>query len=143
MAVVIFDQARFLDRYPEFKKTLTKYPTSAVNCFSEAELFLDNSNGGRVPVPPRDLFLNMITAHIMVLNYGRDGQKPSGVVGRIKSAGQGSVNVQAEMDSPAGSQAWWNQTQYGASYWQASKPYKLAFYVPPPGRGQFFLNEEG
>ena len=69
----------------------------------------------------------MITAHIAQLNSGTAAQAASPLVGRITNATQGSVSVatSGDMGEPAsGSAAWFQQTKYGAAYWQASMPYR-------------------
>jgi hypothetical protein len=135
MAVVVFDQAAFLDRYPEFAATIGNYPRAAVNAFDEACLYLNNTDSSRVPEPPRSILLNMLTAHIVALSYGVNGKAVSGLVGRITSAGEGSVNVSADMGPSTSQKAWYEQTQYGASYWRASAVYRTAIYVPPACSG--------
>ena len=144
MAVVAFNQAAFIDRYPEFAATLANHPTSAVNSFAEACVYLDNTDYSRVPVPPRTTLLNMITAHIMCLYFGINGNPPNRMVGRIASAGEGSVNVSSEMGPATASSAWYMQTQYGAAYWRASMPWRSARYVPPQsGRVVAYFPQEG
>lgn len=131
MAVVAFVQASFLEEYPEFVPTIANYPTAAKVCFANACLYLDNTETSRVPDPPRGALLMMLTAHILTLRFGVNGKVPSGLVGRVASAGEGSVNVSADMGPTTASSAWYQQTQYGASYWRASAPYRRAIYVPP------------
>lgn len=138
MAVVVFDKCKFLDRYPEFNPTVAAYATSAENCFTEATLFLNNTDTSRIPVETRALLLNMLTAHIMALNFGINGQGASALVGRIASAGEGSVNVSTDMGPSTSQKAWYEQTKYGAAYWRASMPYRSATYVPPMGSSSCF-----
>lgn len=132
MAIVVFDKCKFLDRYPEFIPTVAANATSAENCFEEATLFLDNTNSSRIPAPTRVLLLNMLTAHIMAINFGINGQGASALVGRIASAGEGSVNVSADMGPATSQKAWYEQTKYGAAYWRASMAYRSATFIPPP-----------
>lgn len=132
MTVVIWDQAAFLERYPEFQDTIAKFPRAGMECFEEAGLFLNNTDSSIVPAPtPRARLLGMLTAHIMALNFGVNGQAPSGVVGRVTSATEGSVSVTADMGPSSSNKAWFEQTQYGASYYRAVAPYRTARYVPP------------
>jgi hypothetical protein len=133
MAVVKFDEADFLNEYPEFTATVALYPSNniAQRCFNQATLYLDNRDCSRVPIPPRKDLLNMLTAHILCIRFGVRGKPPSGAVGRVASAGQGSVNVSLEMGPATDQKAWYEQTPYGAAYWRASMAYRSAMYVPP------------
>ena len=67
------------------------------------------------------------TAHIAQLFAPMaNGQPASTLVGRINSATQGSVSVQAAYSNNVTEQmAWFVQTQYGAMYWVATAPYRL------------------
>lgn len=144
MAVVTFNKAAFLARYPEFNATVALYTTAdiAQMCFDEAGLYCDNRDCSRIPIPPRDTLLNMMTAHIMALNFGVNGQPATQAVGRVSSAGEGSVNVSLEMGTPTNDKAWYMQTKYGAAFWQASKGYRSALYIPPDDSPtQIFLRE--
>lgn len=87
--------------------------------------------------------LYLLTAHIAWLNAPRDaagapasqGAPPSPLVGRIDSAAEGSVNVHADMgDANAGSpsQAWYEQTRYGAEYWAMTAFARTARYLANP-----------
>lgn len=127
MSSVVFDPAVFKQRYPEFgtipDATLDLY-------FAEAQIYLDNTGCSEVKnLNTRRLLLWMVTAHIAALNSGVNGQPPSGLVGRVSNATEGSVSVGAEYNVP-GTAAWFSQTQYGASYWEASKRFRLFRYYP-------------
>jgi hypothetical protein len=145
MAVVVFDKVAFLARYPEFVATDALYPSPAdiiTASFNEACVILDNRDCSRVPVPPRDTLLNMLTAHIVAIYFGIDGKPPSRAVGRVASAGQGSVNVSLAMGPATDQKAWYEQTIYGASYWRASMGYRSMLIVPPcPAPEQIYLQE--
>jgi hypothetical protein len=126
MGVVVFDATSFKVRYPEFSTVndaiLSEY-------FAESTLYLNNTEMSRVSdVVQRSMLLNMIVAHIAALNSGVNGQAPSGLVGRINSATEGSVSVTADYGAVSNTQAWYLQTRYGASYWQAIKQYRQAVY---------------
>lgn len=116
--VVAFDAAYFAVRYPGFSAVgsalLNDY-------FSEAGILLNNtassivrdaSTGGR-----RYILLHMLTAHIAQLNSGANGQAPSGLVGRISAATQGSVNVSTDMGQQPMAAAYYLQTPYGTQFW--------------------------
>lgn len=131
MAIVVFNQVKFLQRYPEFAATVAAYPTSAQDSFDEACIYLDNTDASLVPDPPRTLLLNMLTAHVLFLGYGANGQAAPQTVGRVSNAGEGSVSVGLDMGPVSDQMAWYNQTKYGAAYWRASSAYRSAFYIPP------------
>jgi len=131
--VVVFDYPSWAARYPEFNSV----PQNTVQAyFNEAQLYCDNSPVGLVPncapVFQRAQFLNMLTAHITMLNAVINGQPSSPLVGRINSATEGSVSVQTQLDYPAGSPQWYAQSKYGIAYWQASSSFRTMRYVPGP-----------
>ncbi len=119
MAVVAFDETAFKARYPEFASVSG---TLLSACFTEATLYLNNTDTSIVQdVTHRALLLNMLTAHVAFLGgaLSADGQvRP---VGRMSSAAEGSVSASFEGVPPTpGTGAWFQQTQYGASFWQAT-----------------------
>jgi hypothetical protein len=112
MSSVVLDLAGFRARYPEFSAvadaTLNAY-------FSEATLYLSNNDNSPVQdLARRSLLLNMITAHIAQLATNGGGS-----VGRVSSGTEGSVSASTEYLTP-GTHSWFTQTQYGASFWQAT-----------------------
>lgn len=131
MAVVIFDPAAFKLRYPEFTNVSDVLLTE---CFLEAGLYLSNKDNSPVQdVTRRGMLLYMLTAHIAFIGgaLGTDGQARP--VGRLSQASEGSVS--ASFDSvPAtpGSGAWFAQSQYGASFWQATSSLRGFRYRPRP-----------
>lgn len=128
--IVVFDYQNWARRYPEFS-TVT-IPLAA-DYFAEAGLYLDNGTCGLVSdLSVRSLLLNMLTAHIAALNSGTNGQAPSGLVGRITSATEGSVSVTVDGGEMPGSAAWYMQTQYGASFYRATAKYRGMRYIPAP-----------
>lgn len=121
MAVVVFDPAAFVARYPEF--TAIQEPTLQAY-FAEATIYLDNSDQSRVgDITVRAVLLNMLVAHIAAL-------AATPLVGRISQATEGSVTVTSEMGPPSGSSEWFKQTKYGAAFWQAAAPYRTFQYIP-------------
>lgn len=140
---VTFDPAAFVARYPEFAAVS---PTLLGAYFEEAALYCSNSTANPAfPDGTLPTLLNMLTAHIAWLNAPRDadgnpastGDPASPLVGRINSATEGSVTVQADIgDAAAGSpsQPWYMQTKYGAAYWAATAQYRTAFPVLNPVR---------
>ncbi|MBX9593933.1 MAG: DUF4054 domain-containing protein [Roseomonas sp.] len=129
-SVVTFNYLVWVARYPEFSHVQEDL---AALYFEEATLYLDNSGRcGSVEVSRRSLLLNMATAHIAALYSGPAGQPASALVGRISQATEGSVSVQADMGAQAASAAFWMQTKYGASFWQATAGLRTMRYVPGP-----------
>lgn len=119
--VVTFDPAAFKLRYPEFA---TVGDSLLGMYFDEAGLYLNNTPCSVVQdLARRTTLLYMLTAHIAGLSV-------ASLVGRISNATEGSVSVTADMGPVTNSQAWYLQTKYGASYWNATRPYRTARYVP-------------
>ena len=101
-------------------------------CFTEATTYLANTDASRVQdIGKRTIFLNMLTAHIAYIGgaLGADGQARP--VGRVSTAGEGSVSAAFEY-LPPGTQAWYVQSQYGAAYWQATASYRAFAYRSRP-----------
>lgn len=137
--VVQFLASEFNALYPEFAGL-----TSGVeqNAFNDAVLLLSNSCCSAVrDANERLILLYKLTAHMLVLNAGtNDGAgnvtTPQGIVGRIDSAAEGSVNVSAAYNAVVGeSEAFFIQTKYGAQFWQMTAAYRTMLYVPPPSFG--------
>ncbi|CAI1224556.1 DUF4054 domain-containing protein [Serratia proteamaculans] len=128
MAIVVFDVDAFRERYPEFDTV----SDSLLNAyFVEAAVYLNNTDTSPVcDVAVRAVYLNMLVAHIAALNSGVNGQKATGLVGRITSASEGSVSVSTDAGPSSASSWWYMQTPYGAAYWQATLPYRTIRYVP-------------
>lgn len=131
MTAVVFDPAAFKARYPEFA-SVSDFLLG--ECFLEAGLYLSNADNSPVQnLQRRAMLLNMLTAHIAFLGgaLSPDGQpKP---VGRASSATEGSVSIGLEYQVP-GSAAWFTQTQWGASFWQATTSLRGFRYIPQPTR---------
>jgi hypothetical protein len=141
--VVIFDPAAFKARYPEFSSVddalLRAYFDEA------AALYLDNTDASRVQqIEQRSVLLNLLVAHIAQINAGSSVQPASPLVGRVNTATEGSVSVGTDMGAVPGTAAWFLQTKYGASYWQATAQFRTMRYIPgasscpyptPPGPG--------
>lgn len=131
-AIATFVASSFKDAYPNF----ATIPDAALEgLFDIATLYLRNDGTGPVrTTAAQTSLLYMLTAHLAQLTYGADGQGGSGLVGRISSASEGSVNVSTDFPSNA-SNAWFIQTPYGASFWQATAAYRVfARYLPGPTR---------
>lgn len=131
MAVAEFNYSAWITRYPEMGAVSDE---QAALFFAEAGLYLDNSDCSPVPdVARRLILLNMLTAHIAALSGALDPSgQPSGTVGAVSSATEGSVSVSFDTGLEAGTAPWYRQTQYGLSFWQATKGLRSAVYVPGP-----------
>ena len=128
MAQAVFNYAAWAARYPEFAGV---DEALASLYFAEACLYLDNRDDSPVSdIAVRGLLLNMLTAHIAAL-AGASGRSAD-QVGRVASASEGSVSVSMDTGTLPGSAAWYQQTQYGLTYWKASQPYRSATYVAAP-----------
>lgn len=132
MAVAVFNLAAFLARYPEFSSV---NQTLLAALFSEAgELYLNNTDCSPVQnITRRGMLLNMLTAHIAFIGGAltADGQpKP---VGRVSQAAEGSVSATFEGVPPTpGTGAWFQQSQYGAAFWQATSSLRGFRYIAQP-----------
>lgn len=131
MGAVVFDPAAFKARYPEFAAVSDAALTA---CFTEAGLYLSNANNSPVQnLTRRALLLNMLTAHIAYIGglLSVDGMPRP--VGRVSAASEGSVSASFENLTP-GSASWFQQSQYGAAFWQATTSLRGFRYVPQPTR---------
>lgn len=144
-APVTFNFQTWVSMYPEFAGL---NPTMGANYFNRATFLCDNSATnpiGTVTGNPDmiDTLLYILTSHIAWLNAPRGpdglpaatGTPPPQIVGRINSATEGSVSVSSDVgDANAGSpsQAWYEQTRYGAEYWAMTAGIRTARYVRGP-----------
>lgn len=129
--VVQFDFALFQQLYPEFVGITLQ---QATNYFNMATGYLRNDGTSPVCDAAQQLsLLNLLTAHIAYLLFGVNGQPPSGLVGRISSASEGSVSVSTDFPADPGA-AWYLQSPYGAMYWQLTAAYRTFRYRAFPGR---------
>jgi hypothetical protein len=134
--VVQLNYAQWIAIYPEFTATVNQ--AQAQQYFQLATTIHRNDGGGPVHSPEQQLaLLNMLTAHIAALFAPpAPGQQASTIVGRINSASEGSVSVQAAYSNSVSEQmAWFIQTKYGAMYWMATAPFRTMRYIPNKNRG--------
>jgi hypothetical protein len=107
-----------------------------------AQSYHRNDGGGPINDPViQTQALWLAVAHVAQLMFGSTTQEASPLVGRVSNATEGSISVTAEYNdkNPAG--AWWEQTTYGAAYWQLIKSYAMGFYHPkvtPLGRAWIY-----
>lgn len=128
MAAVTFDIAKFRAFYPEFA-TVADAKLQAYFDRAAATL-LDNTDCSQIPDAVRLEFFNMLVAHYAALHDGVNGQPASGIVGRVSNATEGSVSVGTAYAAAVGSRAWFDQTPYGAEYWQATAQFRTWQYQP-------------
>jgi len=138
--IALFNPAAFVGRYPEFAAAYSANPTLFASMFSEAGLYLNNTDCSVVQdVTLRSVLLNMVTAHIAFLSglLTADGQPRP--VGRVSAANEGAVGATFDF-TPAtpGSGAWFAQSQYGAAFWQATTCYRGMKYFANPTRVEGF-----
>ena len=135
--IVQFSYAGWQSTFPEFGNISSG---AATGFFNRAVMIHRNDGGGPIDNPTTQLnLLNLVVAHLAWLNSPRDanglpsstGTEPApALVGRITSAGQGSVNVSVDAGQPQiSSEAWWQQSRFGAEYWTSSEPFRIARYM--------------
>ena len=157
---VQFVYADWIASYPQFSATVTTAP-QALGYFNTACLYCSNNDGNAsggpgyplgysgVPLIPYDTTVSppitdrlqilwLLTAHIAQLTVGCVIAgvivPPGPLVGRVNSATQGSVSVQADVGNVPMGAAWFYQTQFGMTAWGAMAPYRTARYRANPGR---------
>lgn len=133
-AIGVFVYSDFIAAYSAFAAAPPAATLEAYFALA-GEVWLRNDGTGPVKTTVlQTQLLYMLTAHLASLFSGPNGNNPSGLVGRIASATQGSVTVSAEYESTMNS-AWFSQTPYGAAFWAATAGYRsFAAYLPGPTR---------
>lgn len=130
--VAVWNPGVFLARYPEFTAAYNVNPSKFASYFTEAGLYLSNQPNSPVQdVPTRLVLLNMLVAHISYIGGDLSADGQTRPVGRVSAAGEGSVNATFDY-TPAtpGSGPWFNQSQYGAAFWQATSNLRGMRYSP-------------
>lgn len=128
--IVVFVPADFKAAFPEFSTVADA--VLDVN-FDVATLIIANTCEGIImDAVKREKLLNLATAHITQLRNGANGGGPSGIVGQIIAARQGSINIGAAEIRANANQAWFMQTEWGMLLWMALAPYRTFRYVPAP-----------
>jgi hypothetical protein len=134
VGIAVFNPVVFKARYPEFTAVSNDVLTAL---FSEAGFYLNNTDCSPVQdVVRRGVLLNMLTAHIAFIGglLSADGQPRP--VGRVSQAGEGTVSAAFEFVAgpTPGSGPWFNQSQYGSAFWQATTSLRGMRYIPCPTR---------
>jgi hypothetical protein len=129
--IVTFDPVAWAQAYPDLARSVTSEQSQAY--FVVAETLLSNQpNSVVVNTKTRAALFNMLVAHIAQLFAPQNGEPARQTVGRVSSASEGSVSVSLDFSNQPPGAAWYNQTPYGALYWIATTPYRLARYRPGP-----------
>ncbi len=131
MPAVVFDPAAFKARYPEFAAVAD---ATLAACFTEAGLYLSNADNSPVQnLTRRATLFDMLTAHVAYLGGLLSADGLPRPVGRVSQASEGSVSASFE-GPPPGSAQWFQQSQYGAAFWQATSSLRGMRYIPCPTR---------
>lgn len=134
MAIVTFDPAAFKIAFPDYANLTDEQLDSF---FLVAELIVNNTDASIVPYDPtatpevkeRKILLDLLVAHQSELST-----RGNGSVGRPNSGSEGSVSFSLDMVTTGNSQ-WFLQTQWGATFWQATAKYRTArIYCGIPNR---------
>ena len=118
MAIVVFVPADFKTAFPEFAAVPDARLTLLFNMATAS--LIDNTDASIVvDVAQRASMLNLAVAHLLTLLgttvTGNGNGGPSGVVGRLSSATEGSVSSTFEMNVPLSpGSAWWNWPRMAA-----------------------------
>lgn len=136
MPSVVFDPTSFVQRFPAF--AWLNYPVLN-DYFTEATMLIANDDTSLIQdLAQRKVILNLLVAHLAALNSGENGQAPSGLIGRVSSASEGSISVSTDYTSNSELAQWFNQTRYGAELWILLARYRQFRYVAPIRRtGRF------
>lgn len=131
--IVPFVYADWVAQYPQF----SLIPQFVVeNTFYDvAVAFFRNDGVGPVSTAlTQTTGLYLMIAHMAQITYGPNTATPSGgLVGRISQATQGSVSVTSDFPTTP-TNAWFMQSQYGATFWQLTAAYRTMRYMPGPTR---------
>lgn len=134
-AIVVLNYDNWIQLFPQFKYLSSP---QVQMYFNIATNYIRNDGFGPVcDLNQKTDLLYLTTAHIaQLMAPTKTGGAPSGLVGRINHASEGSVSVGTDFPVSA-SAAWWAQTQYGAMVWQMMLPFRLGpRYVPGFPRNQ-------
>lgn len=125
---VAFSYSNWALLFPQFSNLNETQITTLI--LPIAEGYCRNDGGGPVSNAANQTnLLNLIVAHVAQLMFGSTTDPLSSLVGRVADAAQGSVRVAVDMPTEPGA-AWFNQTQWGAMFYQMSQAYRTFRYVP-------------
>ena len=126
---VTFDPNYWRTNFPAF----VSVPDGRANFFfSQATLYCANPNTLVSTDTVLAQLLYMLTSHIAALapDIAQIGGV-SGPVGRVASAGEGSANISLDNQYPPGTPQWYQQTSYGAAFWEATGGFRTMRWVGP------------
>ncbi|QCE35645.1 DUF4054 domain-containing protein [Acetobacteraceae bacterium] len=133
--VVVFDPTAWRAAFPAFSNLTDEQAQFDFDCACD---YLNNTPQSPVrDLAKRERLLWLLTAHIAQLSLnasagqsGGGSNGGSGLVGRVSSASRGSVSVSTDATGIPGSGWWFAQTQYGATFWQATLPLRQMRFIP-------------
>lgn len=135
MPALAWDPTAFNQAFPEFASANPAVNSPAYTQFwVEAGFLCDNSGSGPISDATQlRLCLNLLVAHLASIQFGAGGVGGgTGIVGRVSEAQEGTVRVSATMGSAEpGTDAWYNQTPYGARYLMAIGRFRTFRYYAP------------
>src|SRR5580700_48371 len=125
---VTFNYDNWCQMFPEFQYVTQP---AAQSYFNWAAIYCQNALKFVCDANTLTTLLNMLTAHLAKLFAPLPtGQPSTDAVGRIASAGEGSVSVSLDYNVPQAA-SFYTQTKYGAAFWEATKAYRTARYLRP------------
>jgi hypothetical protein len=132
---VVFNYQAWAARFPTLAQSISQ-DIAQVYFDDAGSLYFNNTGASPASdAGQRQRILFLIVAHLATLYGTINGEEPSSMVGRISSASEGSVSVSSEMPGVDDiTTAWWMQTPFGASAYQAMRKFALTWYVPGPRR---------
>lgn len=121
-AVVELDTALFRELYPRYAAASDAL---IEHWWDVACQIVNNSPASPIPYAPPSVNIRKALLYVLLCHLAELDQRGAGLVGRLGSAAEGSVNAQlaSGLDAKAGP-AWWQQSQCGATAWQMLKPYR-------------------
>lgn len=157
--VVTFDYAAWESSFPALSGAVTQ--AVAQRLFMQATILLDNTPHSIVrDANQRAVLFGLLIAHLAVLEAGAvtvDQPKDvtgapipgtsatitAGTVGQVTSAREGSVSVGVQAltsgSTSYGTEGWYNQTQFGATFWAMIQPFLRGSYDPGPDQSARWL----
>lgn len=146
-AIATWSQSDFLESYPNFKAVPA--PLLEAN-FNIAGMFCRNDGTSPITkVASQTMLLYLLTAHLLQITFGPNGEGAiaggggaTGLVGRISSATEGAVSVSTDFPTNPNA-AWFMQTPYGATFWQATANYRRGYYRAGPTRFGTGIGSQG
>lgn len=132
---ITYTYAEWIAVYPQFTTTVSSAAFDTT-VYMLAQQYCVNDGSGPVTTSAiQTTLMGLMCSHIAQLLFGSSTQPVSPLVGRVNSASEGSVSVGVDMPAATNAtQGWLYQTQYGASYWAATSPYRTMRYVPAQRR---------